>query len=119
MFFNHILLFWYIVLIFCIFYIVDLCDSLECNGLGSNQCVNGRCVCGISASACPATRPVCYGDGLSATCVCYPGSCDEPNPVCDPADGTCKVRPDFRNTYFLHAFYKILSFADFKIKCVL
>ena len=96
-----------------------MCDSLECNGLGSNQCVNGRCVCGISASACPATRPVCYGDGLSATCVCYPGSCDEPNPVCDPADGTCKVRPDFRNTYFLHAFYKILSFADFKIKCVL
>ena len=73
-------------------FIIDPCDSLECSGLGSNLCVNGRCVCGSSSTSCPVTSPVCYGEGLSATCVCYPGSCDEPNPVCDPADGTCKVR---------------------------
>ena len=64
---------------------------LECSGLGSNRCVDGSCVCGSSGGVCPDIRPVCYGDGEIASCVCYPGSCNEPNPVCDPADGTCKV----------------------------
>jgi hypothetical protein len=72
-------------------FLLDACDLLECSGLGSNQCVNGRCVCGSAGGICSSTTPVCYGSGLSATCVCYPGSCNEPNPVCDPTDGTCKV----------------------------
>ena len=86
-------------------FIIDPCDSLECSGLGSNLCVNGRCVCGSSSTSCPVTSPVCYGEGLSATCVCYPGSCNEPNPVCDPADGTCKVRYTLLTYQFLILIY--------------
>ena len=71
--------------------ILDLCANLECSGLGSNRCVDGNCVCGSSGGTCPDTMPVCFGEGATATCVCYPGSCQEPNPVCDPTDGTCKV----------------------------
>ena len=71
--------------------IKDLCDNHACSGLGSNRYIDGGCVCGSSGAVCPTTTPVCYGNGATATCVCFPGSCNEPNPVCDPTDGTCKV----------------------------
>ena len=69
---------------------LDECDLLDCLGLGSNQCVQGKCVCGTFGGLCPDGKPVCDGDGDNAICKCYSGSCAEPNPVCDQ-DGTCKV----------------------------
>ena len=72
------------------FYPLDPCAGVECSG-DSNRCVDGVCVCGSTGDVCSSTRPLCIGDGSSAKCNCHPASCEEPNPICDPEDGTCKV----------------------------